>query len=202
MKRRPRSSSPSSPGIPARERWWIGARLRWTARARCKDDITARFRAEVARALALASALPVEQAQQPVHLPRSFGIEDSHRDWSVYMALEHLVLVNTTVTAMLPRLYAGRAPASALRVEDAKPSPTAGPEQIERLALLVERYTDTVDKLGNLHLGSVYPHPWFGPLSAAQWHALAAIHNRLHRRQIERIVAALRRASRIRPLPK
>jgi hypothetical protein len=37
-----------------------------------------------------------------------------------------------------------------------------------------------------------YEHPWFGPLDAFGWHALAAGHIRIHREQIERIVAKLR----------
>ena len=36
-----------------------------------------------------------------------------------------------------------------------------------------------------------YRHPWFGPLDAAGWHALAATHMGVHRRQLERILAAL-----------
>ncbi|HCN29134.1 MAG TPA: hypothetical protein DIT64_10345 [Verrucomicrobiales bacterium] len=36
-----------------------------------------------------------------------------------------------------------------------------------------------------------YAHPWFGPLDETAWHALAAFHLRLHRRQIERILEGL-----------
>jgi hypothetical protein len=62
---------------------------------------------------------------------------------------------------------------------------------LEDLANIVERYTDMVDKLGNLRAGIRYTHPWFGELSAAQWHALAAVHNSVHRRQVKRIMRAL-----------
>lgn len=34
-------------------------------------------------------------------------------------------------------------------------------------------------------------HPWFGPVDAADWHALAGTHLGIHRKQIERIVAGL-----------
>jgi len=38
------------------------------------------------------------------------------------------------------------------------------------------------------------PHPWFGPLDAAGWHALAAGHMAIHRVQIERILQGLAKA--------
>ena len=38
---------------------------------------------------------------------------------------------------------------------------------------------------------TTYAHPWFGPLDARGWQALAAFHLDLHRVQIERILAGL-----------
>jgi hypothetical protein len=34
-------------------------------------------------------------------------------------------------------------------------------------------------------------HPWFGALNAKQWHSLAAMHQGIHRRQIEFIIRDL-----------
>ena len=34
-----------------------------------------------------------------------------------------------------------------------------------------------------------HAHPWFGPLDAAGWHAMAAMHMGIHRKQIERILS-------------
>jgi hypothetical protein len=75
-------------------------------------------------------------------------------------------------------------------VEEFKPLPEAGPEQLSDLVNVVDRYTDMVDKLGNLRAGIRCPHPWFGDLSAAQWHALAVVHNSTHRRHVQRILRA------------
>jgi hypothetical protein len=36
-----------------------------------------------------------------------------------------------------------------------------------------------------------YPHPWFGPMDAHGWYALAAGHLAIHRGQIERILQGL-----------
>jgi len=182
---------PPGAGIPWIERRLIGAGIWSAARFVAKDRLTELFRAEASRAVELAAGLSEDAGRRRMLIPRFIGIEDSSRNWSVYMTLEHLVIVNSAVAAALPRLYSGQGPISDVRVEDAKPIPEAGPEQLDDLMRLVDRYTDMVEKLGNLRAGIAHPHPWFGPLSAAQWHALATVHNSVHRRQIERIVKAL-----------
>lgn len=188
MKPKPRTAE--RVGIPGLERALLAGGIRLTARFYSKDRITALFREESRLALELASRLSVEEGQRPVRIRRFFGVESDSCAWSVYMTLEHLVIANTAITALLPRLYSGRDPGVDFPLEDLKPVPSAGPEQIDSLATLRERYTEVVDKLGNLHAGSRCPHPWFGNLSAAQWHALAAFHTSTHRRQIERILRA------------
>jgi hypothetical protein len=178
-------------GIGWLERQLLGAGIRASARFLGKDRLTQMFLQEAERAMALARSLSEAQGRQRVRVDRFIGIEDSSREWSVYMTLEHLVIVNTAVAAILPQLYSGRVVGTQVKIEEVKPVPEAGPEQIDDLAALVERYADIVDKLGNLRAGARLPHPWFGSLSAAQWHALATIHNSTHRRQIERIKQAL-----------
>jgi hypothetical protein len=183
--------APPGAGIPWYERGLYGAGIRLSGNLMSKEQLTDLFRREAMRAIALAAPLSEDDGRRQVRIRRFSGIEHSSREWSVYMTLEHLVIVNTTVAAMLPRLYAGRAIGAEVRIEDVKPVPEAGPEQMDDLRKLVERYTEIVDKLGNLRAGGRHPHPWFGSLSAAQWHALAAAHNLVHRRQIERILKAL-----------
>jgi hypothetical protein len=41
----------------------------------------------------------------------------------------------------------------------------------------------------NLDTTARFTHPWFGPLNASGWYKLAPFHLRLHRRQIEAILA-------------
>ena len=50
----------------------------------------------------------------------------------------------------------------------------------------------SVAAVKDLNTSARYAHPWFGPLDAAGWHALAAGHLQIHRQQIERIVEGLR----------
>lgn len=178
-------------GVGWLERNLLGAGIRAAARFYGKDRLTQMFRDEAERAIAIARSLSEAQGRERVRIDRFIGIEDSSREWSVYMTLEHLVIVNTAIAAILPQLYSGRVVGTEVKIEEVKPVPEAGPEQLDDLAALVERYTDIVDKLGNLRAGAKLQHPWFGALSAAQWHALATIHNSTHRRQVERIKQAL-----------
>jgi hypothetical protein len=51
-----------------------------------------------------------------------------------------------------------------------------------------------VDQVADLKNTPRYPHPWFGPLNAFEWVALSAGHLRIHRVQIERILARVPRS--------
>jgi hypothetical protein len=43
----------------------------------------------------------------------------------------------------------------------------------------------------NLKTKTRFSHPWFGPLDASGWHAMAGSHMAIHRKQIERILQGL-----------
>ena len=58
----------------------------------------------------------------------------------------------------------------------------------------VTTYEFVVTKLGILGRKLRHVHPWFGPMTAHDWHCLAAIHSWVHRRQIERVVKKLTQA--------
>jgi hypothetical protein len=72
-----------------------------------------------------------------------------------------------------------------------KPSFEAGPETLGRFAEAVENYEGTVQRLGKLGRSARHAHPWFGPMTAHEWHCLAGIHRGAHRQQIERIKEGL-----------
>ena len=80
--------------------------------------------------------------------------------------------------------------------------PVSQAEEIDRVVPVVEalakagcvsidtRHT-AVAAAAHLKTELSYAHPWFGPLDAAGWHALAAGHLAIHRVQIERILKGL-----------
>jgi hypothetical protein len=69
-----------------------------------------------------------------------------------------------------------------------KPSPQADASAIEAFSSTCEEFLTRTHEITDLHTEMRYAHPWFGPLDAAGWHAMAAMHMNLHRRQIERIL--------------
>ncbi|WP_296812116.1 DinB family protein [Thiocapsa sp.] len=149
------------------------------------------FRRDALQARTLAQGISEEQGRARVRIARFPGIEESSRDWSVYMTLDHLVMVNTAVMVLIHAICTDHNHGAEISLEDVRPHEDAGPDRIAALEAAVERYTDVVQRLGTLRSRDRHPHPWFGPLNARQWHAVAAIHNRTHRAQIEKILRRL-----------
>lgn len=186
----PRLAAPGD-GLPALEARMAGIALRLLARFYPTERTVAMFCGEAAAALESARGLSEEQGRTRVLIKRLAGIEDSSRHWSVYMTVAHLVIVGRAIRDGVPRLAAGEALAHEVRVEDVKPSPDAGPECLADLAQLCSELRAMLPRLADPRGGSRLVHPWFGPLCAAEWLALAAVHNGIHRRQIQRIIAGL-----------
>jgi hypothetical protein len=184
---------PPGAGLPAVERILARVGLAAYTAMTTKAQVLRRFQQEVEYAVLLVEALEEGAAKTRVRIPRPRGIEDSSRNWSAAMVLEHLVIVNLGIAAVISALCSGDndKELAVVRIEDVKPSEDAGLEQIERLRKAAEIYAGTVRREGSLRTQARHPHPWFGPLDARRWHALAAVHMGLHRRQIERIVQRL-----------
>ncbi len=128
-------------------------------------------------------------------IPRVMGIEDSSRRWSVAMVLEHLCLTNADIHKAVGSLSAGIVPRGEVDVALYKPDPEIGIDVRERLLSINAEYGLLIQSLlesaGRLRRKPMFRHPWFGYLSAHQWHVLAALHQRIHRRQAQKIVAML-----------
>ena len=131
-------------------------------------------------------------AGQQVMVPRYQGMEDSSRNWSMFMVLEHLCIVNQTILKLLDVLGSGVQPRGIIDIGDFKPDVNAGAESIDEFQLMVKTYNSQVNRLKPLkqpHLHVRFAHPWFGDLDAHQWHCLAAFHMRIHRKQIRKNAA-------------
>ncbi len=178
-------------GIPWHERRAADLALRLYASSHSPAAILQAFRRDALQAKVLAQGVSEEQGRRQVQIARFPGIESSSRNWSVYMTLDHLVMVNTAIMALIHAICSDHNHGAEIRVEDVQPHADAGPDRIQALESAVERYTDVVERLGTLRSRERHPHPWFGPLTARQWHAVAAIHNRTHRAQIEKILRRL-----------
>jgi hypothetical protein len=152
-----------------------------------RSTFDAEFRAEQAAIMALVERGPPASNAVRVLIPRLRGLEDSSRYWSVWMTVDHLRIVNDQVAAVLGQLLADRTPPGAASTAAVKPSPTADESVMAGFQQSCERVLATVAAAPSLQTRARFPHPWFGPLDAAGWHALVSMHMRIHRRQIEAI---------------
>lgn len=132
---------------------------------------------------------------QPLLIPRVIGIEDSSRNWSVMMVLEHLWMTNRDMVDIIKSLMSGEVPRGDVDISLYKPSPDVGYDVRDRYDALNNEYDETIERLlesrGNLESTARYRHPWFGELNAHQWNCLAAAHQRIHRRHMQKLVAML-----------
>lgn len=133
-----------------------------------------------------------EDVTKPVLIDRIFGIEDSSRYWSVAMTLEHLMVVGEKVRDTVIALSRGETVTEKADIAAVKPVGKYGHEVIEIFRTFVDEYLwEIQEKVENRNSRTTHEHPWFGELTAFRWVCLGALHQRIHRRQIERICLQL-----------
>lgn len=184
---------PPGAGLPVLELVWLRPAFKLKCLLTSQAAASQTFRAEADKILRLLHTTPIRQCEVPVLIDRVRGIEDSSRNWSIYMVLDHLRIVDDMYARTIEALKRSEALSHATRIQDVKPSPDAGPETIERFNDAVEEYEAIIKRLGRLGGSTRHAHPWFGPMTAYEWHCLAGIHHSVHRQQIERIKAGLAR---------
>ncbi len=135
-----------------------------------------------------------EDVARRVLIARPTGLEDSSRHWSVLMVLDHLRIVNSAIAGTIDALLAGRLPPGTASTAAVKPSPEVGPEVIDEFRRECDRLSAAGAGAATLVTSVRYAHPWFGPLTAAEWKFLGGFHLGLHRRQIGMILTELRRS--------
>jgi hypothetical protein len=178
-------------GLPFFEIAWLRPVLKLKCFLMSQAEASELFQRETEKILELVQTTPIKQAGTPVLIKRVTGIEDSSRNWSLYMVLDHLRIVDDGIARLVEALTRGVAPGHVIRIKDVKPSFEAGPETIGGFADAVENYEGTVQRLGKLGRSARHAHPWFGPMTAHELHCLAGIHHGAHRQQIERIKKGL-----------
>jgi hypothetical protein len=161
---------------------------RWAGSRRSFDDRIASER-ELIRALV--RKCNTEVGARRVLIPRITGLEDSSRYWSVWMTLDHLRIVHELLAHLIGELVLEVTPPGAASTAAVKPNADVGPEVVAAFEASCDALASAIAASPNLDTQARYPHPWFGPLNAAGWHALAGAHLSIHRVQIERILAGL-----------
>jgi hypothetical protein len=188
--------APPGAGLPRLEllvaRTLFGLR-RWTGSRRSFD---VRFGRERELIRALLRTCDAEAGARRVLIRRIAGLEDSSRYWSVWMTLEHLRIVHELLALLIGELVREVTPAGAASTAAVKPSADVGPEVLEAYEASCDAIASAVAASPSLNTHARYPHPWFGPLNAAGWHALVGMHMGIHRVQIERLLTGLRNGDR------
>ncbi|HVZ66115.1 MAG TPA: DinB family protein [Lacunisphaera sp.] len=183
--------APPGAGLPRVELFIARQLFRWHRLKTSRDAAAAQIETERATIVTLARGCDPAAAARPVLIPRLRGLEDSSRNWSVYMTVEHVRIVNASITGLLQLLPAGRIPPRAASTATVKPPAGIDGTVIAAFERGCTELAAAAAAIPDLHAGARYAHPWFGPLDAAGWHAMAGFHLELHRRQIEEIIARL-----------
>lgn len=183
--------APPGAGLPRIE--LVIARLQFALR-RARGDrksFDAAFQRERERVRGLVGGLDADSASRRVLIQRVPGLEDSSRYWSVWMTLDHLRIVHLGIARTIGTLAKGVIPSRKASTAAVKPSPEVTIAVVAEYEKSCDDLVATVVAIKDLNTPARYAHPWFGPQDAAGWHALAASHLEIHRRQIERIVEGL-----------
>lgn len=191
----PRLAAPGA-GLPKPELFIARLIFGRFRRKMSRDQVTSLFKAERDLILQLAESCAPADGVRPVLIKRLRGLEDSSRNWSVYMTLEHLRIVNAAVADCISALVAGTVPPGAASTAAVKPAPGIDATVVKSFSNGCDELLQEILAVSSLKTAAKYPHPWFGPLDAAGWHAMGAFHMRLHRAQIEKIVGSLSRGLR------
>jgi len=188
----PKLAAPGAglPGIELQIARVLFALRAWT---HDRQRIDALFRQERALIAELVKGCPAGRLGERVLIPRPRGLEDSSRHWSILMTLDHLRIVNLACASIIRELSEGRVPAGKASTADVKPSPDVTESVLETYEASCDEVLAAVASAKNLDAPVRFPHPWFGPMSARRWHVLAAVHLGLHRKQLEAILAGLKR---------
>ena len=183
--------APPGAGLPKVElllaRLFFAAKRRWTAR----ETLMAQFERERQAIRGLVAGCAPARRSRRVLIPRLRGLEDSSRYWSVWMVLDHLRITNRAFGGAISSLARGIVPRQKAGPAAVKPDPEVTEAVEADFEDSCETFAAAAAAVSDLRTRTRYAHPWFGEMDAAGWHALAAIHMRLHRRQIEGILGRL-----------
>ena len=183
--------APPGAGLPKPELFFARLMFGGFRRSRSRAGVTAMFEEERGKILRLVLTCEAGQGTRRTLIKRLPGLEDSSRDWSVYMTLEHLRIVNEGVREAIRSLAGGKVPERVASTAAVKPG-VVDATAVGAFAEGCDRFREVVAAVPDLQTPARYRHPWFGPLDAAGWHAVAAFHMRLHRKQVEAILAGMK----------
>lgn len=181
-------------GLPGPELFIARQLFAWKRLVGSREGFSRRFEAERRAIRERVASLPEADRGRRILIPRLRGLEDSSRYWSVWMTLDHLRITNQAFASVIGSLAAGQIPPGKADTAAVKPSPAADAGSEAAFEASCEQLVATVAGIASLETSLRFPHPWFGPLTAAGRHALSATHLGIHRAQIAAIAERLARS--------
>ncbi|WP_395749097.1 DinB family protein [Prosthecobacter sp.] len=183
--------APPGAGLPLFELW--AARMLFALKRRrgSRETFVRKFVQERAQIQTLVNACPEELRGERVLIRRLRGLEDSSRHWSVWMTLDHLRITNTAVVRVIHALTHGRVPPGVASTAAVKPDPSVTAAVEADYEQSCDAVLNTITEASELKTSMRFAHPWFGPLDAMGWAAMAGTHLGLHRAQIQSIVGGM-----------
>ena len=145
------------------------------------------FQSSGSQILAMVQDVDEHTFTEPVLIPRLLGMEDSSRNWSAELTLEHIQVVTAAALFIIKKLEANQPVDLPVRTQDVKPNGGLGLDRIRAFRTYLE---ETPKKIAAFEFKSqaTHHHPWFGELKSIDWLRLIAFHQDLHRKQVERIL--------------
>lgn len=180
--------APPGAGLPKGEQFIIGKLAMPFMRLQLSQKkALAVFEKSGKEILAMAEPLDLSEITEPVLINRLPGMEDSSRNWSVEMTMEHIQVVTAAALYIIDKLEKNIPLDLPVRTQDVKPTGGIG---LERVRSFRDYLAEVPERVANYDFASkaTHPHPWFGPLKSMDWLRLIAFHQNLHRKQIARIL--------------
>lgn len=181
--------APPGAGLPFLENFIARCLLGLKRLTKSGADFTSHFIRERAAIAELIGSLDEATLSRRVLIQRPRGLEDSSRNWSILMTLDHLRIVNLAFSGVIGLLANERVPEGEASTAAVKPDPAVSLDVIGEYEASCDALLDTIAAVKKFKPQTRYCHPWFGPMDAHGWHALVGSHMSIHRTQIERILA-------------
>lgn len=182
--------------LPGYEKQWLKFSTNVAASVSSTARVTKAFERESSAILKIVGDLDVDQLSQPVKIPRLVGLRHSNCDWSILMVIDHVMRFNEWVLLTINALQSGTVESgrsgSLAQLDRFYPDQEVGFDCIDEYQEQVWRYSGFIalqKKLRASGTASLRSRPWLGTRNAFQWHCVSANHTKIHRRQIQKILA-------------
>jgi len=124
------------------------------------------------------------------------GVDQDMSMWSFYMIMEHNEIVNRSISAIVVQLSRDESLHGLATIDpktDVMPSAFAGEEQLSRFHDSISNHIQVLKTLGKLRGTKTSLHPVFGDFDAHKWNCMFSFHLKLHYRQAEYVVRAVKK---------